>query len=317
VTDSAGAAETPVVVAGEALIDLVPGADGLLAAYDGGGNFNAARTIARLGQPVCFLGRLSTDAYGRRLEQRLSDDGVDTSRVVHTSDPTTLALAELDDDGAATYGFYSEGTAAPGLTPAGALAALPARTEVIYTGGLGLALEPMALALDAVLQVLAERALVVVDPNFRPGAARNELTYRTRLVEVFDRADVIKLSEHDVALLVPGQDPRDAARTFCNAGAAVLLTCGAAGAVAFTANGETEVAAPQVRIADTIGAGDAFGGAFVAWWTAQRLRARELHDHDAVVQATSFACLVAAKTCERTGASPPFASELQEPLTAA
>lgn len=306
------------VVAGEALIDLVPTADGLLAAYDGGGNFNAARTIARLGQPVCFLGRLSTDRYGRRLERRLSDDGVDTSTVVHTGDSTTLALAELNDEGAATYGFYAEGTSAPGLTPAAALAALPARTEVIYTGGLGLALEPMALALDALLHVLAKRALVVVDPNFRPGAARNEPTYRTRLVEVFERADVLKLSDHDVALLVPGQDPRDAARTFCNAGpAAVLLTCGAAGAVAFTASGETEIAAPPVRIADTIGAGDAFGGAFVAWWIAQDLRARDLHDHDAVVQATTFACLVAAKTCERTGASPPFASELPEPLTAA
>jgi fructokinase len=318
VSDPAGASETAVVVAGEALIDLVPGADGQLTAYDGGGNFNAARTIARLGQPVCFLGRLSTDAYGRRLERSLRDDGVDTSTIVDTADPTTLALAELDAEGAATYGFYSEGTSAPGLTPAAALAALPARTEVIYTGGLGLALEPMALALDALIQVLADRALVVVDPNFRPGAARNELTYRTRLVEVFDRADVIKLSEHDVALLVPGQDPRDAARTFCNAApAAVLLTCGAGGAVAFTASGETEVAAPQVAIADTIGAGDAFGGAFVAWWTAHGLGARDLHDHDAVVQATTFACLVAAKTCERTGAAPPFASELPEPLTAA
>jgi fructokinase len=287
-------------------------------AHDGGGNFNAARTIARLGRPVRFLGRLSTDPYGQRLERSLAEDGVDTSTVVHTRDPTTLALAELDSEGGASYGFYANGTAAPGLTPEAALAALPADTGVLYTGGLGLALEPMALALEALIQVLSERALVVVDPNFRPGAAQNELRYRTRLTEAFDHADVIKLSEHDLALLSPGQDPRAAARTFCAAGpAAVLLTCGAAGAVVFTATGETDVPAPQVEIADTIGAGDAFGGAFVAWWTAQGLGTHDLHDHDAVVQAAGFACLVAAKTCERTGASPPFAAELPEPLTAA
>jgi fructokinase len=318
VADPSARRESSVVVAGEALIDLVPRADGLLMAHDGGGNFNAARTIARLGRPVRFLGRLSTDPYGQRLERSLAEDGVDTSTVVHTRDPTTLALAELDSEGGASYGFYANGTAAPGLTPEAALAALPADTGVLYTGGLGLALEPMALALEALIQVLSERALVVVDPNFRPGAAQNELRYRTRLTEAFDHADVIKLSEHDLALLSPGQDPRAAARTFCAAGpAAVLLTCGAAGAVVFTATGETDVPAPQVEIADTIGAGDAFGGAFVAWWTAQGLGTRDLHDHDAVVQAAGFACLVAAKTCERTGASPPFASELPEPLTAA
>ena len=67
VSAPAARGEARVVVAGEALIDLVPGSDGLLAAHDGGGPFNAARTIARLGCPVAFLGCLSTDAYGRRL----------------------------------------------------------------------------------------------------------------------------------------------------------------------------------------------------------------------------------------------------------
>jgi fructokinase len=305
----------PIVVAGEALIDLVPAADGLLAAHEGGGPFNAARTIARLNRPVSFLGRLSTDAFGRRLEQSLADDGVGTSTVVHTSDPTTLALADLDHAGAASYGFYAQATAAPGLTPEAALAALPPATEVIYTGSLGLALEPIALALEALIQLLARRALVVVDPNFRPGAAANELRYRTRLADVFELADVVKLSEHDLALLNPRAEPRVAARALLEAGpAVVLLTRGAAGAVVITPTGKTEVPAPQVQIADTIGAGDAFGGAFVAWWTAQGLGVRDLRDHEAVVSATTFACLVAAKTCERKGASPPFASELPEPL---
>lgn len=307
--------EAPVLVAGEAFIDLVPAVDGLLVAHDGGGPFNAARTIARLGRPVAFLGRLSTDSYGRRLERSLADDGVDTSTVVHTGDPTTLALANLGPDGAASHAFYAKGTAAPGLTPDSALAALPASTPVVYTGSLGLALEPIALALEAVIQVLARRALVVVDPNFRPGVAANELRYRTRLADLFELSDVVKLSEHDLALLSPREDPRAAARALLETGpAVVLLTRGAEGAVVMTTAGETDVPAPQVQTADTIGAGDAFGGAFVAWWTAHGLGAPDLRDHEAVVHATTFACLVAAKTCERKGAFPPFASDLPEPL---
>src|SRR5436190_5978057 len=212
VSAPAARGEARVVVAGEALIDLVPGSDGLLAAHDGGGPFNAARTIARLGCPVAFLGCLSTDAYGRRLERGLAADGVDTSTVVHTSDPTTLALADVDLGGAASYAFYAQGTAAPSLTPESAIAMVPADAQVIYTGSLGLALEPIALALETVIQVLARRALIVVDPNFRPGVAVNELKYRTRLADVFELSDVVKLSEHDLALLSPRDDPRVAAQ---------------------------------------------------------------------------------------------------------
>src|SRR4051812_29999883 len=66
----------PILVAGEALFDLVMGADGGLQAHPGGGPFNAARALGRLDVPVAFLGRLSTDRFGRALERMLIDDGV-------------------------------------------------------------------------------------------------------------------------------------------------------------------------------------------------------------------------------------------------
>ena len=56
-----------IVVAGEALIDLIVAPDGSVAANPGGGPYNTARTIARLGQPVTFLGRISSDRFGRDL----------------------------------------------------------------------------------------------------------------------------------------------------------------------------------------------------------------------------------------------------------
>src|SRR3954454_18057366 len=84
-----------ILVAGEALYDLVPGGGSDLRAYPGGGPFNTARTLGRLGQPVAFLGRLSTDPFGATLEPMLVADGVALAAVVRTDEPTTLAIADV------------------------------------------------------------------------------------------------------------------------------------------------------------------------------------------------------------------------------
>ena len=127
-----------IVVGGEALVDLVAGGGGELDAHLGGGPFNCARTLGRLEQPVAYLGRISGDRFGRQLRAQLEEDAVSLDCVVDTDDPTTLALAELDDEGAATYRFYSEGTSVPGLTPEAALGVLPERVEMVHVGTLGL-----------------------------------------------------------------------------------------------------------------------------------------------------------------------------------
>src|SRR5439155_16533383 len=159
-----------IVVGGEALYDLVAGEDGTIAAHPGGGPFNTARTIGRLEQPVAFLGRLSTDRFGERHERMLADDGVSLSATTRTDEPTTLAIAETDSAGHARYRFYSTGTAALGLTPEAALAALPGEVDVLHVGTLGLVFEPIATALEAVAERVHESALVVLDPNCRPAA---------------------------------------------------------------------------------------------------------------------------------------------------
>ena len=87
-----------IVVAGEALIDLILQPDLRLTAVAGGGPFNTARTIGRLGGDVAFVGRLSTDRFGSMLRDALAADGVDLSLAAPTDAPTTLAVAELDDD---------------------------------------------------------------------------------------------------------------------------------------------------------------------------------------------------------------------------
>jgi fructokinase len=300
----------PILVGGEALYDLVAHADGSLSGHPGGGPFNTARTIGRLRQPVAYLGRLSTDRLGATHERMLLAAGVDLSAVVHTDEPSTLALASLDDDAVASYSFYAAGTAAPGMTPAAALAALPRQVAALHVGTLGLVLEPLAAALEAVVARLAGRTMVVVDPNCRPWIIDAPDVYRARLEHVMQMADLVKVSEEDLAWLDPSRPALEAARALLSYGPqVVLLTQGPAGATIVSPRGATRVAPVLVDVVDTIGAGDAFSGGFLAWWSSHGLGREELAHDGLVVEAARFAAVVAARTVGVAGASPPALPE--------
>jgi fructokinase len=299
-----------ILVAGEALYDLVlQGDEEDLHGHPGGAAFTTARTLGRLERPVAYLGRMSGDRFGERMTAMLIDDGVDLSALVRTDDPTTLALAEVDDDGVARYRFYERGTSASGLTTEAALEAVPDEVEVLHVGTLGLTLEPVATATEAVIERLADRALIAVDPNIRPWAIGDG--YRERLDRVLARSHVVKVSQEDLDWLCPGMPEVEAVRALLDRGPTLgLLTRGPNGAIVVTRTAEVAVPAPRAKVVDTIGAGDAFGGGFLAWWHERSLTRDDLGTIDLAVEATAFACLVAARTCSRPGASPPYRSEL-------
>ena len=300
-----------ILVAGEALYDLVARDGERLSAHPGGGPFNAARTLGRLGRPVGFLGRVSTDRFGTVMARMLEDDGVALDPLLRTDSPTTLALAELDLASDARYRFYERGTSAPDLTPELALALIPPDLSILHVGTLGLVLEPMAGALEALVNVVADRALVFADPNCRPSAVGDEIGYRDRITRVVSAAHVVKVSADDLAWLSPGTPALDAARALLARGpSVVLLTRGGDGAVVVTAAGEFEIPVPVVEVVDTIGAGDAFGAGFLGWWDERGLGVAELGDAAQLREATAFAARVAALTCARAGASPPARAEL-------
>ena len=136
----------------------------------------------------------------------------------------------------------------PGLTEAEALAALPDGVAFAHVGTLGLVLEPMAAALEAIAGILAGRALVMVDPNCRPAIiSRPRRVPRAPRARVRN-ADVVKVSEEDLEWLAPGVPPAQAARALLGQGPSVVLfTRGGDGALVLTAEGEQAVAAPPRR----------------------------------------------------------------------
>jgi fructokinase len=299
--------ERVIVVVGEALVDLVVDANGAVTAALGGAPVNTARACARLSADVSFGGAISVDRFGSMLAAQLAADNVALDLVERCDEPTTLAVAELDDRGTASYRFYVDGTSAPSYTTK----LEDRRPEWLFTGGLGLVFEPMADTVEVMLDDRPAGCAVMVDVNCRSRVVRDRERYLSRLDRVAARADVVKVSDEDVAYLTPGVAPLEAARTLLARGPrAVLLTAGGAAVHVLTAAGETEVPVPRVDVVDTIGAGDSFSGGFLAWWSAGERTVDDLEALDHLVPAVIAAIAVAGITCTRRGADPPWRHEL-------
>ncbi|MFD0359387.1 carbohydrate kinase [Streptomyces sp. NPDC127110] len=290
-----------IVVGGEALIDLVPveRPAGALLPRPGGGPYNTALALGRLGAEVAFCSRVSADGFGESLLAGLRTAGVDLSLVQRGPEPTTLAVPSLGPDGSAVYGFYVEGTADRlfALPPA-----LPAGARALALGTCSLVLEPGASAYEALLRRESRRGLLtLLDPNVRPALIADPEAYRERFLGWLPYVSVLKLSEEDAAWL--GGRVGD----WLAAGpSAVVLTRGAAGLTAWTSDGaEHSAAALPVTVADTIGAGDTVNAALL-----HRLAGAPDAGAADWPDVLAYAARAAALTCTRAGAEPPYAAEL-------
>ena len=300
-----------IVVCGEALMDVIHNGDGTQRAVPGGGPFNTARALARLGVPTAFLGHLSDDAFGLELAALLRSDGVNLDLATFGPEKTTVAIADVDSEGLAEYQFMVQGTAAPQLTLQTLPESLNLKVSALHLGTLGLVLEPMASTLVELMHREQHARVVMLDPNIRTGLIPDDV-YRERLRDAASRSTIVKASEDDLAWMFPGIGYGDAAEKLLSDGVRlVVVTLGAAGS--FGAHGDIRISvdAVPVRVVDTIGAGDAFGAALLAW----------LHDHGCVLRdlklepddlraALHYAGVAKPTTCSPPGADPPWKNEM-------
>ncbi|MGW2345499.1 carbohydrate kinase family protein [Streptomyces sp. NPDC001661] len=309
-----------IVVAGEALIDLVPqgvptdGGPGTelpaLAPRLGGGPYNTAVALGRLGSSVAFCSRVSRDAFGEALLGGLRAAGVDVSPVQRGDEPTTLAVASIGADGSAGYSFYVEGTADRLFA---APDALPEGTRAVSFGTCSLVLEPGATAYEDVMRSAAAQGVcTALDPNIRAGLIPDADAYRARFKSWLASTTLLKLSEEDAEWL--GGTPQE----WLAAGpAAVVITRGGEGLTVLTRDGgEYSVPGERVDVVDTIGAGDTVNAALLHGLSrldALSPAAISGLDGEAWSRLLRFAARAAAVTCSRAGAEPPYADELVGP----
>lgn len=306
-----------VLVLGESLIDVFTGdatPTGLaLDGRVGGSPFNVAIGLARLAQPVAFVGCISTDRFGERLVDALRSEGVDLSLVQRHISPTTLSVISADAQGVPTYAFHGDQGADRMLDPR-PLERLPREAQVLQLGSYPLVVEPIASLLKLLVEREHRRRLVTYDPNVRLNVEPSVLRWRAAVEWMAQRAHLLKVSEEDAALLYPEETPEALARRWLAQGVAlVVVTRGGDGACAWTRQAQARVPAQPVRLVDTVGAGDSFQAALVAWLAEQeRLspRALALLEAGALREALRFASKAAAITCSRRGADLPRRGEL-------
>lgn len=303
-----------IVVAGEALIDLVAEPDGRYRALPGGSPANVAVGLARLGRRTEMLARISRSPFGRLIRDHLDSNGVGLSHAVTAAQPATLAVVTRDPDTEPHYDFYLDGTADWAWSDSELPARLPDGTRALCTGSLALAIAPGADVLTGLLRREQGRVTIVLDPNVRPGVMDTGPTGRARIEADVALADVVKVSAADLEALAPGEPVTDVAARWLSLGPRlVVVTRGADGAHAVTADGAAiDVPGRPVEVVDTIGAGDAFTSGLVDALDRHGLLGDGGHrlgraGHVALRKIVEHATLVAALTCTRPGADPPDA----------
>jgi fructokinase len=292
-----------IVVAGEALMDVLAEPDGRLVALPGGAVFNVARALGWLGADCVYLGRLSDDRFGAELRARLTEAGARLAVEDPTAVPTTLALAELDAAGSARYRFYHVQTSASQLEPEAIAPGLLDRADAFLVGGIVLGLEPVSSTLLSLVSTAPEPLTVVCDPNCRPSAIDDLAGYRRTIDALMRRVDIVKASVEDLALICEGDAPHEAARRLIAGGpAAVIITDGPGVVSIVTAEAVDEIPVPEVEVVDTIGAGDAFVAGLLDWWVGHGVPRTAAGDRETLEAATRAAIEVSARAVRVRGA---------------
>lgn len=319
-------------VIGEALVDEVVDTGREPVPHVGGSPMNVAVGLARLGHPVQFLGRYGRDAYGDMVAEHLRNNAVMVP-LVPDALPTSVARAELDKNGAASYKFALDWVlpelALPVLAPSeligpeGSPNFMLAATTLLHTGSIASMLAPGAGQVLAAVRGAHPSATISYDPNCRPSII-TDVDYAREQAEKFVRlSDVVKASDEDLEWLYPGIDPKESARQWlalngAEGPAVVVVTQGGAGPWAVCAVGETECEVPAVQVVDTVGAGDSFMAALLSALVDRELdgaqRRSELRaiSLSTLTEVIAYAAKAAAVTVSRAGANPPNRTELQK-----
>ena len=311
-----------ILCCGEALIDFIPTPDD--EAYQpcpGGSILNIAVGLGRMEVPVGFLSRLSTDIFGDQLANHLSNNAVDLRHCPRVDGQTTLAFVKLsqDENEEPQYAFYATGAVDRDME----IADLPDRLDeidLLHFGSISLLLEPGATALETLMLREKRKKVISLDPNVRPTLISDPVVYRRRFEKWTAAVDILRLSEVDYSFIYPDVNFEEMLPKWFDAGLSfVILTRGEDGATGFLPDGTSAHARPpRIKVADTVGAGDTFFSAVLAYLYDHQL----LDDRKKIAemrvenlnQCLAFAVKAAAINCTRKGANPPYRQEMDRDI---
>ena len=306
---------TNITVVGEVVVDRVITGDAHVDVA-GGSAANVALALVKAGDTVDFRARYSKDNLGRYLKNSALANGISLTNSVSATEPATLVEIDLDFDGVPHYRFMLHGAADWQWTAEEIGKPLPAKTEAVIVGSLVSVIEPAArVLLNWAQSVKSESTLLCFDPNARPSALESlgiAGSARSLIAQWVAIADIVKVSDEDLAWIEPRRNPLEVAAQWSKQGAQlVVLTQGSKGVVAFV-HGELVCALPGVAVAvvDTVGAGDTF----LAWLVHGYLKLDrdERNNMYSLVDVIGVANQAAAITCTQRGCNPPARHKLRK-----
>ena len=298
-----------VVALGELLIDFTcvsADAEGYptMAAHPGGAPANFLAALAKFGAKAALLGKVGNDAFGKLLTGTLEAAGIETRGLVMTDDVfTTLAFVTLDDKGDREFSFARKPGADTCITFEELDLELINQARVFHFGTLSLTDEPARSATyRAVEYAKSQGKLITYDPNLRKPLWSDLEVCREQMLWGLSQADVVKISDEEVEFLFGLGVEDGAAHILENYGCKlVFVTCGANGCFFQNAVAKGHVPSlTDIKVVDTTGAGDIFGGSAV-WKLLQLGKAPENLDEQELQDVVRFACTAAGLSTTRPG----------------
>jgi len=304
-----------IMVIGEALMDIKENK-----AYVGGSSLNIAVTSSRLGGESFYMGKISEDDYGKQIVNHLVDNFVFFEpEFCNAKDKTMYAETTISKTGNAEYKFVYENTSTFSLSKEELEKYFYANKEVgcVVIGSISLMLDPLGKVIEDFVLKMDEKIKLVIDPNVRTGFDVDLKDYRSRLLRLSKRSNLIKLSEEDLSLLFPEFTKEEAIQKFMDTGLDnLIITMGSSGSAWLTNKGKTYIQeAVKGKIVDTIGCGDVFFGAVVTaldkidYFKADRKNMKL--EGPLIKQILIYASKAASYNCARSGCNPPTEKELK------
>lgn len=300
----------PVIVAGEALIDIVVSRQGEVE-HVGGSPANVAIGLSRLGHAASLACHIGTDERGVRIAEHLAGESVDLVQGSTRAERTPTATALLGDDGAATYAFKITWDLDRDLP-------VPPGVH-LHTGSIAAVLAPGSDAVRDVVARVHETNTISYDPNARPQLMGHSQLVRPRVDELIALSDVVKASDEDIDWFYDGTMGLDEAlRHWAELGVSIgVATRGGEGAWVCVGGAVHKVGLPAVEVVDTVGAGDSFMAGMLSGLLdagllggADARKRLRMADWAQIEPAISRALACAAITVARAGANPPRRDEL-------
>ncbi len=298
-----------VVALGELLIDfatLKTEDDGypVMAAHPGGAPANFLAALTKFGATTALLGKVGSDTFGKLLMDTLEKAGIETRGLVMTDDVfTTLAFVTFDAHGDRKFAFSRKPGADTCLRFEELDMHLIDEAEVFHFGTLSLTDEPARTATQkAVAYAKKAGKLITYDPNLRKPLWKSMEDAKAQLLWGLQQADVVKISDEEVEFLFGLGVEEGASHILENFGVKlVFVTCGAEGCFFKNRKAAGRVSSLRnIKVIDTTGAGDIFGGSAV-WKLLQTGKAPEALTEEQLREVVTFACTSAGLSTTKAG----------------